>query len=117
MDIQAPAVIPSSVPGEVSRWQNLGPAQPAQKVAQPLHLVPDRRLEKALEGSGLLQKLGVSREVTPRKEVKWGASSSVTLILKLKQKQQGGWCFVECDQGPGCQPCRDRAECMPSSGV
>ncbi|XP_028633397.1 membrane-spanning 4-domains subfamily A member 10 [Grammomys surdaster] len=58
MDIKAPTVIPSSVTGEVSRWQNLGPAQPAKKVAQPQHLVPDRRLEKALEGSGLLQKLG-----------------------------------------------------------
>nr|XP_034342571.1 membrane-spanning 4-domains subfamily A member 10 isoform X1 [Arvicanthis niloticus] len=58
MDKQAPTVIPSSVTGKVSRWQNLGPAQPAQKVAQPQHLVPDRRLEKALEGSGLLQKLG-----------------------------------------------------------
>ncbi|XP_076773487.1 membrane-spanning 4-domains subfamily A member 10 isoform X2 [Arvicanthis niloticus] len=60
MDKQAPTVIPSSVTGKVSRWQNLGPAQPAQKVAQPQHLVPDRRLEKALEGSGLLQKLGLS---------------------------------------------------------
>lgn len=117
MDKQAPTVIPSSVTGKVSRWQNLGPAQPAQKMAQPQHLVPDRCLEKALEGSGLLQKLGVSREVTPREEVKGRASSFVTLILELKQKQQGGWCFVECEQGPGCQPCRDRPECMPPSGV
>ncbi|XP_052021929.1 membrane-spanning 4-domains subfamily A member 10 [Apodemus sylvaticus] len=55
---QAPAVIPSSVTGEVSRWQNLGPAQPVLKVAQPQHLVPDVHLEKALEGRDLLQKLG-----------------------------------------------------------
>jgi hypothetical protein len=73
---QAPTAVPGSVTGEVSRWQNLGPAQPAQKVAQPQNLVPDGHLEKALEGSDLLQKLGVSREVTPREEVKWGAPSS-----------------------------------------
>lgn len=111
MAVQAPTAVPSSVTGEVSQWQNLGPAQPVQKVAQPQHLVPERRLEK--KGSGLLQNLGVSREVTPREEVKGGASSSATLILKLKQKQQGGWCFLEREQEPGCQPCRDRAECMP----
>ncbi|EDL41397.1 membrane-spanning 4-domains subfamily A member 10 isoform 1 [Mus musculus] len=55
---QAPTAVPGSVTGEVSRWQNLGPAQPAQKVAQPQNLVPDGHLEKALEGSDLLQKLG-----------------------------------------------------------
>lgn len=63
---------PSSVAGEVSQWQNQGPAHPALKAAQPPHPVPDGRLEKALEGNGLLQKLGVSREVTPREGVKGG---------------------------------------------
>uniref|UniRef100_A0A8C6N5D3 Membrane-spanning 4-domains, subfamily A, member 10 n=1 Tax=Mus spicilegus TaxID=10103 RepID=A0A8C6N5D3_MUSSI len=58
MAIQAPTPVPGSVTGEVSRWQNLGPAQPVQKVAQPQNLVPDGHLEKALEGSDLLQKLG-----------------------------------------------------------
>lgn len=70
MAVQAPTAVPSSVTGEVSQRQNLGPAQPSQKVAQPQHLVPDGHHEKALEGSDLLQKLGVSREVTPREEVK-----------------------------------------------
>ncbi|XP_021042621.1 membrane-spanning 4-domains subfamily A member 10 [Mus pahari] len=58
MAVQAPTVVPSSFTGEVSRWQNLGPSQPAQKMAQPQHLVPDGHLKKALEGSDLLQKLG-----------------------------------------------------------
>ncbi|XP_031240591.1 membrane-spanning 4-domains subfamily A member 10 [Mastomys coucha] len=57
MAVQAPTVISSSVIEEVSPWQNLGPAQPARKVAQPQHLVPDGHLEKAPEGSDFLQKL------------------------------------------------------------
>lgn len=68
MSRQVPTVTTSI--GQVSQWQSPGPSQPAQKAAQPQHLVPDGCLEKPMEGSGLLQKLGVSREVTPREEVK-----------------------------------------------
>ncbi|XP_055469692.1 membrane-spanning 4-domains subfamily A member 10 isoform X1 [Psammomys obesus] len=54
MALQAPTTIGS---GEVPQCQDLGPAQPMQKVAQPQHLVPDGHLEKLLEGRDLLQKL------------------------------------------------------------
>lgn len=80
-------MISSSGTGEISQWQGLGPAQPAQKVAQPMekgtkpqHPAPNGHLEKPLERSVLLQKLTVSREETPREEIEGGAS--FTLILK-----------------------------------
>ncbi|XP_059104206.1 membrane-spanning 4-domains subfamily A member 10 [Peromyscus eremicus] len=63
---QAPMMISSSGTGETSQWQGLGPAQPAQKVTQPMqkgtkpqHLAPNGHLEKPLERSVLLQKLTV----------------------------------------------------------
>ncbi|XP_052567970.1 membrane-spanning 4-domains subfamily A member 10 isoform X3 [Peromyscus californicus insignis] len=59
-------MISSSGTGEISQWQGLEPAQPAQKVAQPMqkgtkpqHLAPNGHLEKPLERSVLLQKLTV----------------------------------------------------------
>ncbi|XP_032751244.1 membrane-spanning 4-domains subfamily A member 10 [Rattus rattus] len=58
MSRQVPTVTASSGVGQVSQWQSPGPSQPAQKAAQPQHLVPDGCLEKPMEGSGLLQKLG-----------------------------------------------------------
>ncbi|XP_051003025.1 membrane-spanning 4-domains subfamily A member 10 [Acomys russatus] len=58
MAVEAPTVIPSSGTGQVSHWQNLGPAQTTQKVAQSQHLIPDGHLEKSLKRDGLLQKLG-----------------------------------------------------------
>lgn len=63
---QAPMMISSSGTGEISQWQGLGPAQPVQKVAQPMekgtkpqHPAPNGHLEKPLERSVLLQKLTV----------------------------------------------------------
>ncbi|KAL1788727.1 hypothetical protein HispidOSU_023057 [Sigmodon hispidus] len=59
MAAQAPTVITRSGTEKASQWQDLGPAQPAQKVAQPQHLATNGYLEKPLERSDLLQKLGV----------------------------------------------------------
>lgn len=118
MAVQAPTVISSSVIEEVSPWQNLGPAQPARKVAQPQHLVPDGHLEKAPEGSDFLQKLAVSREVTPREEVKGRAPAPS--YTHPKTETYATWRMVLCGVRTGPKmPARQRQSRMhpPRVGV
>lgn len=111
MAVQAPTVISSSVIEEVSPWQNLGPAQPARKVAQPQHLVPDGHLEKAPEGSDFLQKLAVSREVTPREEVKGRAPAPS--YTHPKTETYATWRMVLCGVRTGPKmPARQRQSRM-----
>lgn len=114
MAAQAPKVISSSGNEKVSQWQGLAPAQPMQKVAQ--HLAPDGHFEKAQERSDLLQKLGVSRKVTPREEVERKPPASIYTHPKIKTSTRGGWCFVGCEQGPGYQANRARTGWMPQLG-